>query len=193
MRRGIVAGGILLALSGAVNAIALARLRQPLPPLPRPCVHACREVERTVVEAREAAAPPRPAPSGDPAVESLLAEQETLVRLWERLDHLRAVRAFLTAGKYEEAALRLTIESLRPRAAFEEAARVVLDELRQAARRHEAELARIAADGAPGLGEAYEDERRRARERLSAALGPRPLHALFRERMDEWIAYLLSD
>lgn len=194
MRRWIVSGAVLLALSTAVNVMAVSRLRAPVP---RPAAappddRLVREVEALRGEvARLRKEPPPPARVEE--VDDLLSDQEAVSRLWARLDHLRAVRRFLTDEKFEEAALRVTGEGLRLDGRFSETARVVLAELRQAARRHGAELAKIAADGTPGLGEAYADERRRSVERLSSTLDPRPLHQLFRERLDEWVTYVLSE
>jgi hypothetical protein len=192
-----------LALAGLL-AVALTRAARPEPrgssPPPAPAAPRAADAALEPAKAPAAAGPPEPrdASAADPEdaeVDALLRDQESLDRLWARLDQLQAVRARLAPGKHERAALRFTAEALRLEpAAFSAAAGPVLAELRGAARRHAEELALISAGAAgSGLGELYEDHRRRARERIASCLDARPLHRLFANRLDEWVTYLQGE
>jgi hypothetical protein len=127
-------------------------------------------------------------------VDALLREHEAVSRVWNRLEQLAAIRTRLAAERFEPAAIQMTVDGLGLRADFAGTARAVFAELRLAARQHEEELNQLAAGAtAAGLGQAYEDQRFRARERLAAMLDENPLHQLFRERLDEWMTLVLSE
>lgn len=210
MKTWLIPGLVLLAASTGVNALALVRLsrtderpRLAARPVATPCLHEERVIREVLrpevvppVQLSAAAAVP-PAAIADDGLSALLHDQDAIARLFARLDQLRAVRARLPREKVEEAALRLTAETLDLDARrFAPAARLALEDLRRAAKAHEEELGRIAAAGGSvpvALSESYEDHRRRAREGMAACLGESPLHQIFRERLDEWITGVLAE